>query len=104
VLIDPHCAALVWMRGAEALIDRHRSGVIEVDEAGVVLFPDTYYNLLYHCFGETSASRPSAMSGYRLPWQGWPYATSDGLGDAVPAPGLAAEAPLGGNDKPMGSS
>ena len=55
--------------------------------AGLVLFPDTYYNLLYHCFGETGWSKPGTMSGVTLPWQGWPYATDDGLGTPVRAAG-----------------
>lgn len=61
----------------------HRHSLGDANGAGLVLFPDTYYNLLYHCFGETSASKPSMMSGYTLPWRGWPYAADDGLGNAV---------------------
>lgn len=61
----------------------HRHSLGDVNGAGLVLFPDFYYNLLYHCFGETSASKPSAMTGYKLPWYGWPWATDDGLGDGV---------------------
>lgn len=37
VLIDPDRAALAGMRGAQALIDRHRSGVIEVYDAEVTI-------------------------------------------------------------------
>ena len=65
----------------------HRHSLGDVNGADLVLSTDTYYNLLYQCFGETSASKPSTMSGYTLPWRGWPYATEDGLGNAVPAAG-----------------
>jgi hypothetical protein len=54
--------------------------------AGLVLFPENY-NLLYHCFGETGYSKPSMNAGCTLPWQGWPYATHDGLGNTIPAVG-----------------
>jgi hypothetical protein len=57
----------------------HRHSLGDVNGAGLVLFPDFYYNLLYYCFGETGASRPSTMATYKLPWHGWPWATSDGL-------------------------
>jgi hypothetical protein len=65
----------------------HRHSLGDANGVGLVLYPDTYYNLLYHCFGETSASKPSMMSGYALPWRGWPYATDDGLGNAVQSAG-----------------
>ena len=63
------------------LMHRHRLG--DVNGAGLVLFPESY-NLLYHCFGETRASRPSRNAGFTLPWPGWPHATSDGLGNMLP--------------------
>lgn len=62
----------------------HRHSLGDVNGAGLVLFPDAYYNLLYHCFHETGWSRPGRMSGYTLPWRDWPYATDDGLGNAIP--------------------
>jgi hypothetical protein len=65
----------------------HRHSLDDVNGAGLVLFPDTYYNLLYHCFGETGWSKPGMMSGVTLPWQGWPYAADDGLGNPVRAAG-----------------
>jgi hypothetical protein len=64
----------------------HRHSLGHANGAGLVLFPK-YYNLLYHCFGETTASRPSMMSGFTLPWAGWSYATEDGLGNVVSAAG-----------------
>lgn len=70
------------------LMHRHRLG--DANGAGLVLYPSTYYNLLYHCFGETSASKPSMMSGYTLPWRRWPYAADDGLGNAVTSAGTGS--------------
>lgn len=64
----------------------HRHSLGDVNSAGLVLFPENY-NLLYHCFGETGYSRPSMNAGCTLPWQGWPYATHDGLGNTIPAVG-----------------
>jgi hypothetical protein len=58
----------------------HRNSLGHVNGAGVVLLPK-HYNLLYHCFGETVASRASMMAGYSLPWREWTYATDDGLGN-----------------------
>jgi len=60
----------------------HRHSLRYVNGAGLVLFP-RHYNLLYHCFGETGAAKPSMMSGYTLPWREWTYATDDGLGHPV---------------------
>jgi hypothetical protein len=60
----------------------HRHSLGDVNGAGLVLWPENY-NLLYHCFGETSASKPSMNAGYVLPWRGWAYATHDGLGNTV---------------------
>jgi hypothetical protein len=65
----------------------HRHSLRDVNGAGLVLYPDNNYNLLYHCFGETGYSKPSMYSGWTLPLQGWPYATSDGLGNTSPAAG-----------------
>jgi len=65
----------------------HRHSLGDANGAGLVLYPSTYYNLLYHCFGETSASKPSMMSGYTLPWRRWPYAADDGLGNSVTSAG-----------------
>jgi hypothetical protein len=62
----------------------HRHSLGDVNGAGLVLWPENY-NLLYHCFGETSASKPSMNAGYVLPWRGWAYATHDGLGNTVSA-------------------
>jgi hypothetical protein len=71
----------------------HRHSLGDANGAGLVLFPDTYYNLLYHCSGEISASKPSMMSGYTLLWRGLPYATVDGTQQRRgTVPGLAAEA------------
>jgi len=70
----------------------HRHSLGDVNGAGLVLWPEKY-NLLYHCFGETGASKPSMMSGYTLPWREWAYAADDGLGNTIPlAPAPAAEA------------
>src|SRR5258708_4803448 len=55
--------------------------------AGLGLYQSTYYTLLYRGFGETSAAKPSMMSGYTLPWRRWPYAADDGLGSAVSGAG-----------------
>jgi hypothetical protein len=44
------------------LMHRHRLG--DVNGAALVLFPDAYYNLLYHCFHETGWSKPGMMSGW----------------------------------------
>ena len=65
----------------------HRHSLGDVNGAGLVIFPDSNYNLLYHCFGETGESKPGMMSGVTLPWKGWPYATDNGLGNPVPAAG-----------------
>jgi hypothetical protein len=59
---------------------RHRLG--DVSGAGLALFPENH-NLLYHCFGEKWASRPSTGIRYPLPWQPWAYGTGDGLGNSV---------------------
>lgn len=56
----------------------HRHRLNDVNGAGLVLFPENY-NLLYHCFGERSASKPSQNMGYTLPWAAWDYANQDGL-------------------------
>ncbi len=61
----------------------HRHSLGHVNGAGLVLDPPNY-NLLYHCFGETGASRPSTKSGYTLPRPDWAYATDDGLGNTIP--------------------
>ena len=61
----------------------HRHSLGHVNGAGLVLLPK-HYNLLYHCFGETTASWPSMRSGYTLPWREWSYATDDGLGNTIP--------------------
>jgi hypothetical protein len=63
------------------LMHRHRLG--DVNGAGLVLWPEKY-NLLYWCFNETSASKPSMNAGYTLPWRKWAYATDDGLGNTIP--------------------
>lgn len=63
------------------LMHRHRFG--DANGAGLVLWPEKY-NLLYHCFGETSASKVSMNSGYTLPWPAWPYGADDGLGNTIP--------------------
>jgi hypothetical protein len=65
------------------LMHRHRLG--DVNGAGLVLFPENY-NLLRHCFGEASASKPSTGRTYPLPWHEWPYAAGDGLASGIPAP------------------
>jgi hypothetical protein len=65
----------------------HRHSLGHVNGAGLVLYPK-HYNLLYHCFGETSASTPSKMSGYALPSPHFSdYATDDGLGNSASAIG-----------------
>jgi hypothetical protein len=61
----------------------HRHSLGDANGAGLVLFPRAY-NLLHHCFGETSASSPGMMSRYTLPRREWRYAADDGLGNAVP--------------------
>jgi hypothetical protein len=61
----------------------HRHSLGHVNGAGLVLLPK-HYNLLYHCFGETTASRPSMRSGYTLPWRDWSYASDNGLGNTIP--------------------
>ncbi|GAA2171251.1 DUF3800 domain-containing protein [Actinomadura napierensis] len=71
----PHALAL-GPRLAE-LMHRHSLGA--VNGAGLKLFPDRYLNLLYHCFGETEASLPSANAGRYLPIPDLPYADDDGL-------------------------
>jgi hypothetical protein len=68
----------------------HRHSLGGANGAGLVLYPRTYTNLLYHCFGETTASKPSRMSGHTLPWRGWPYAADDGLGNSVSSSGRGA--------------
>ncbi|MEU4827095.1 DUF3800 domain-containing protein [Actinomadura sp. NPDC023710] len=60
----------------------HRHRMKDVNGAGLVLFPERL-NLLYHCFGEKSASKPSANAGVSLPWAEGLYSEDDGLG--VPA-------------------
>jgi hypothetical protein len=70
----------------------HRHRLRDVNGAGLVLFPENY-NLLYHCFGETSYSTPSMNSGYTLPWRGWAYATDNGLANTIPPPTPIAEVP-----------
>ena len=74
-------AALELGRLLAKLMHRHRLG--DVSGAGLALFPENH-NLLYHCFGEKWASRPSTGFRYPLPWQSWAYATSDRLGNPVP--------------------
>jgi uncharacterized protein DUF3800 len=61
----------------------HRHSLGDVNGAGLVLYPENY-NLLYHCFGETGASKPSRYSGWNLPSPQWPYFTNDGLGNVIP--------------------
>lgn len=53
----------------------HRLG--DANGADLVLWPEKY-NLLYHCFGETTASKASMIPG--TPWPEWPYGVDDGLG------------------------
>ena len=59
------------------LMHRHRLGA--VNGAGLVLIPDTLYNLLYWCFEETTWARPSTDISHDLPYCAWPYWADDGL-------------------------
>jgi hypothetical protein len=62
----------------------HRHSLGDVNGAGLALWPPKF-NLLYHCFGETRCSRPSALAGCDLPNRDWAYGEDDGLGNSVPA-------------------
>ena len=82
----------VWELGRLLAQLMHRHSLGYVNGAGLVLFP-RHYNLLYHCFGETGASRPSTNTGVTLPWQDRAYAADQGSA-SLPQPPRAPAAEI----------
>lgn len=65
-----------------------RNALGSIGGTGLKLFPQDLVNLHYHCFGETTFAKVSAMAGWTLPAErGWwppkselPFYRDDGLG------------------------